>query len=155
MKLKGIDEIMVAVCSIFLLTALSSSATTIAQTNSNPGSTAPLPQVNPTPPAPDANLSPINGKVTVNLVNTTGTQVTYQLLGITSPQALQGRSQVSLPALATPVNLNFFRPDRGFLIVRLQTVTPNTLQLTLTETDNQDLGRTSLVVNPKGEVFLY
>jgi hypothetical protein len=108
--------------------------------------------------SPVAVILPVAGKVNVRLVNQTYTTITYnELAGNLEPKKLAGRSTVTLTDLPTPVNLNFYRPDRGFLIVTLQPspTIPNTLDLTLTETADQGLGKTSLIVNPDGTVYLF
>jgi len=113
------------------------------------------PQLTPPQPIPDAVINPIEGKVTVKLINTTETEVVYQAYGQIEPQTLLGRSNITLTALDTPANLNFYRPDRGFLIVTLNTSTPDTLEVTLTRSADQGQGSSSLVVNPRGEVYVF
>lgn len=104
---------------------------------------------------PVATITPVNGKVNVKLINKTGTVVVYQVIGGTAQRQLQGRSEVNLSELSTPVNLTFYRPDRGFLIVTLQTPsTPGTLEVTLTETANPDAGRSAMSIESSGGVFL-
>lgn len=104
---------------------------------------------------PDGTVQPVDGKVTVKLINKTGTSVLYQIIGDTAQRTLTGRSDVTLQALETPTNVTFYRPDRGFLIVGLQaTQAPGTLEVTLTESADQDAGRSAMLIQPTGEVYL-
>lgn len=107
---------------------------------------------------PVSTIKPVDGKVTVKLINQTYTNVVYKELGgETAPRTLAGRSEVTLQNLSTPVNLNFYRPDRGFLVINLQPSadTENLLEVTMTETADQGLGKTSLNIEPDGNVYLY
>lgn len=105
---------------------------------------------------PVTSLKLADGKVNLRLVNKTGTQVAYEVIGDTDPRQIAGRSDITLSGLRTPMNLVFYRPDRGFLIVDMKpsSTGDGTLEVTLTETDNQDLGASSVIVNPRGEVFV-
>lgn len=147
-----------ALCGGLLVGGAFWSSDAIAQSNSDLPSTTlsqRSPQLIPPQPLPDTSLSLSSGRVTVRLINTTGTDVVFLAYGQTEPQRLPGRSNVTLNALNTPANLNFYRPDRGFLIVTLSTPASDTVEVTLTQSANQDQGRSSLVVNSRGEVFVY
>lgn len=146
----------------------------IAQRNPNPSvfseppfnqGQRPTPATTPSPEptaspvrTPVSTIKPVDGKVTIKLINQTYTNVVYKELGgETAPRTLAGRSEVTLQNLSTPVNLNFYRPDRGFLIVNLQPAADaeNRLEVTMTETADQGLGKTSLTIEPDGNVYLY
>jgi hypothetical protein len=149
-----------SVGTIATLALVALPVSTIAQPNSlqvSTSTTNPPPLLEPDR-SPVAVILPVGGKVNVRLINQTYTAIAYnELSGSLEPQTLAGRSTATLTGLTTPVNLNFYRPDRGFLIVTLQPSlsVANTLDLTLTETADQGLGKTSLVVNPDGTVYLF
>lgn len=130
----------------------------IAQTspsgsNTRPADNPPLPEQLQ---SPSAIVQPVNGRVSIRLVNTTGTDITYQVIGVTEQRKLAGRSNVTLQDLNAPINIAFYRPDRGFLLVQPQTLSnnPGTLEVTLTETENFSIDKTTMVINAKGEVYL-
>lgn len=118
------------------------------------------PIVNPPLPSqqqpPISTLVPTNGMVGVKLINKTGADIVYQVIGDTRVRILAGRSQVALQALKVPINLTFYRRDRGFLLVTplVPTTAPNTIELTLTETTDFAIDKTVLTIEPDGEVYL-
>ena len=118
------------------------------------------PVVNPPLPSqqqpPIAALIPNQGTVGIKLINKTGADIVYQVIGGTRVQMLRGRSEIALQALKTPVSLSFYRRDRGFLLVSPQvpTTAANTIELTLTETTDFATDRTALTIEPDGEVYL-
>lgn len=105
---------------------------------------------------PIAVLTPNNGVVGVKLINKTGADILYQVIGDTRLRTLSGRSQVMLQDLKTPANVSFYRRDRGFLLVspHVPTTAPNTIELTLTETTDFAIDRTALSIDPSGDVYL-
>jgi hypothetical protein len=118
------------------------------------------PVVNPPLPSqqqpPIATLRPNNGFVGVKLINKTGAEVAYQVIGDTQVRTLAGRSSATLQALKTPANVTFYRRDRGFLLVSPQvpTTAPDTIELTLTETTDFATDKTALSIDPNGDVYL-
>jgi len=118
------------------------------------------PIVNPPLPSeqqpPIATLRPSNGLVGVKLINKTGADIAYQVIGDTQVRTLAGRATATLQALKTPANVTFYRRDRGFLLVSPQvpTTTPNTIELTLTETTDFAIDKTALSIDPDGDVYL-
>ncbi|MBW4691342.1 MAG: hypothetical protein KME27_06195 [Lyngbya sp. HA4199-MV5] len=118
------------------------------------------PVINPPLPSqqqpPIATLRPTNGLVGVKLINKTGADIAYQVIGDTQVRTLVGRSTVTLQALKTPANVTFYRRDRGFLLVNPQvpTTAANTIELTLTETTDFALDKTALTIESDGEVYL-
>jgi hypothetical protein len=105
---------------------------------------------------PIAILTPSNGTVEVKLINKTGAQIVYQVIGDTRLRVLSGRSEIMLQSLPTPVSLSFYRRDRGFLLVSPQvpTAATNTIELTLTETTDFATDKTALTIESDGEVYL-
>ena len=104
---------------------------------------------------PVATVLPLNGIVKVNIVNTTNAAIAYQVLGDTNDRILQGRANVTLANLRTPVNIIFERQDGGLILVTPQPNSePGMLTVTLKETSNLDLDRKAMTINPTGGVFL-
>ncbi|HEY9692590.1 MAG TPA: hypothetical protein V6D15_10310 [Oculatellaceae cyanobacterium] len=104
---------------------------------------------------PVAKVLPLNGIVKVNIVNTTNAAIAYQVLGDTNDRILQGRANVTLANLRTPVNIIFERKDGGLIMVTPQANSePGMLTVTLKETSNLDLDRKAMTINPTGGVFL-
>lgn len=104
--------------------------------------------------SPSAIVVPVNGTVNVKLVNQTYTDVTYQVIGEVETRTLPGRSEVTLQTLKTPVNITFYRPDRGFLLVRPQSSEAGMLEVSLSETTDLGIDKTAMTIQENGSVFL-
>jgi hypothetical protein len=105
--------------------------------------------------APIATVLPTNGRVDVRLVNGTGANVTYQVVGDTAPRSLQGKSNALLQGLRLPTTLTFYREDGGLLEVTPQrTSQRGILAVTLRETTEVGTDRGALRIAENGAVFL-
>lgn len=144
------------ICGVLLTTTLVPPI--MGNANAQVRPSAPI--VNPPLPSeqqpPIATLRPSNGLVGVKLINKTGADIAYQVIGDTQVRTLSGRSTAMLQALKTPANVTFYRRDRGFLLVSPQvpTTAPNTIELTLTETTDFAIDKTALSIDPDGAVYL-
>ncbi|MBV9385963.1 MAG: hypothetical protein JOZ78_06005 [Chroococcidiopsidaceae cyanobacterium CP_BM_ER_R8_30] len=106
---------------------------------------------------PSGRVVPVNGEVSVNLVNQTGGPVKYQVIGNTRPRSLQSRSHVMLRNLPTPTTLTFNqRNDAGALIsVSLEPSSkPGVLNVKLMATNNWHNSHRSLRIQRSGNIFL-
>ena len=101
-------------------------------------------------------ITPVNSKVTIRFINQTGAAIDYEVLGQTQSRTLAGRSEIALQELTLPTTLTFRRQDKGFLLVTLQenNPAPGTLTLTVQETPDFTVDRTSLYIDKAGNVFL-
>ncbi|NJN59687.1 MAG: hypothetical protein HC879_20490 [Leptolyngbyaceae cyanobacterium SL_5_9] len=113
------------------------------------------------PPAPEqleepvAAVTPVNGAVSVRLINSTAAVIRYQVIEDTELRSLAGESEVTLQGLATPVTITFYREDRGLLTVTpVATAEPGVLEVTLDETTDLGEDETALVIQETGSVFL-
>ncbi|MBF2075051.1 MAG: hypothetical protein IGS50_15010 [Synechococcales cyanobacterium C42_A2020_086] len=127
----------------------------------SPGApTAPTGSVPVQPPLPEtqqpisAIVTPMDGVVTVRLVNATNTVVMYQVLGETQQRMLEASSEATLQRLPLPVNMTFVRPDGGFVTVTPQAGAAGTLDVTLNEAANFDVSRSALNIQNDGSVIL-
>ncbi|MEL7039418.1 MAG: hypothetical protein AAFO04_27955 [Cyanobacteria bacterium J06592_8] len=106
-------------------------------------------------PEPSAILS-LNGRqsVTLRLVNTTNTVITYQVIEGTGERTLGEGSQVELQGLPVPLNLTYRRQDGGLLLVIPEAVEPGVLEVRFEPTGSFFLDTKSLNVTGTGSVFL-
>ncbi|EAW35566.1 hypothetical protein [Lyngbya sp. PCC 8106] len=106
-------------------------------------------------PEPSAMMS-LNGRqsVTVKLVNTTDTTITYQVIEGTGERTLEGSSQVELQGLPIPLNLTYRRQDGGLLLVVPKAVEQGVLEVRFQPTGNFFLDTRSLNITGTGSVFL-
>ncbi|MFB2917596.1 hypothetical protein [Aerosakkonema funiforme] len=113
--------------------------------------------ISPTPEqrqAASAMVRPSNGAVNVKLVNETGADIVYEVIGETNQRNLQGESYVSLESLGTPTTITFYRADGGLLRVRPQAVAPGLLEVRLAATTDLGADRNALTVQPTGGVYV-
>ena len=104
---------------------------------------------------PAATVTPVNGVVTVRLINATGTVINYQVIEDTELRPLAGESAVTLQGLSAPVTLTFYREDGGLLAVTPVAIAePGVLEVTLDETADLGVDQTTLVIQETGSVFL-
>lgn len=102
---------------------------------------------------PSTTITPIQGKVNVRLVNKTGANITYQVIGDTNARKLQGKSDVKLTGLLAPVTVTFRRDDGGLLSVTPQSPELGMLEVTLTETTDLSIDRTTMRIYQTGAVY--
>lgn len=102
-----------------------------------------------------ATVTPVDGQVSVELVNMTGADVNYQLLGHTQVRTLPGRSAVTLRGAEVPTTLTFQRQDSGLLSVIPQAASQDgMLSISLDETLDFEQSKVVMTVEPTGDVFL-
>ena len=112
------------------------------------------------PPTPEqqqgasARVRTANGRVNVRLVNDTGANVVYEVIGDTNQRTLQGESYISLEALDTPTTITFYRQDGGLLRVRSQAVAPGMLEVRFAATTDLGADKNALTIQPTGGVYL-
>ena len=105
--------------------------------------------------SPSTRISLASGRVNVRLVNDSGANVTYQVIGDTAPRSLQGKSDVTLQGLAAPVTVTFQREDGGLLEATPQpSPQSGVLEVRLRETTNVGQDRNTLRIENNSSVFL-
>ncbi|MCV3212593.1 hypothetical protein OGM63_03440 [Plectonema radiosum NIES-515] len=102
-----------------------------------------------------AMVMPMSGKVGVRLVNQTAAPISYQVIGDTAPRTLEGKSEVMLQGLRTPVTVTFYRQDKGLLMVTPQgSSQEGMLQLSFKETTDVKMDKSAMRIDEDGAVFL-
>ena len=100
-------------------------------------------------------IKPVNGFVNIKLTNKTATKISYEVIGDTSQRQLSGKSEVILRTLKVPVNITFHREEGGFLLIQTKLIAEKgILELNMTETNDFNLDRSSLLIEETGNVFL-
>lgn len=116
------------------------------------GSTPPLPIERQ---LPIRIIKPVNGFVNIKLTNKTAAQISYEVIGDTKQRQLSGKSEVVLRALKLPVNITFYRETGGFLFIQTLFITEkDLLELIMTETNDFNLDKSSLLIEETGSLFL-
>ncbi|MFB2839806.1 hypothetical protein [Floridanema evergladense] len=111
----------------------------------------------PTPEQQQAAITsvrPVNGVVNLRLVNNSGADITYQVIGETQPRYLTGNNNITLRSIDTPTTLTFYRPDGGFLFVNPRPVSPGVLEVRFDRTSSFSLDKSALTIQPTGAVYL-
>jgi len=127
-----------------------SSDSSSAQKPATPTSAPPVETLQP----PATTVSLPDGRVDIILVNQTGTNVVYEVLGQPNQATLAADATNTLPRLSTPANLSFYRPDRGPIEVTAEGIGPGQLRVIFRRGANLDIDRLSLTVQETGQVFL-
>ena len=104
---------------------------------------------------PVATVALTNGNVNVRLVNETGAEVTYQVIGDTDERSLTGKSDVVLQGLRAPVTVTFQRKDGGLLTVNAQPSSETgLLEVKLDETTDLSQDTKAMRIQNNGSVYL-
>ena len=102
----------------------------------------------------DGTVIPVNGSVTVKIINKSNAKVKYQFLGETRPIILEGKSESKSANLPVPVSLTFRREDNGFLKAVLKSSADGVLEVELAQTADFNVDHISLWISPKGNIYL-
>jgi hypothetical protein len=96
-----------------------------------------------------------NGSVNVRLVNETGANVTYQVIGDTNERSLSGKTDVVLQGLRAPFTVTFQREDGGLLSVTPQPSSETgLLEVRLDETTDVAEDTKAMRIQSNGSVYL-
>ncbi|NEQ23929.1 MAG: hypothetical protein F6K28_33290 [Microcoleus sp. SIO2G3] len=108
----------------------------------------------PVLPPPLLIVTPVNQRVSVQVINETGAAIDYEVIRDTQYRSLGGNSQITLRTLSTPTTLTFRRQDGGLLQASLRSTTAGLLELRLSATTDFSRDRTTLTIDETGGVFL-
>lgn len=97
----------------------------------------------------------INGQFNIRLINSTNTEVTYELVGHTNQRQLTGNTNFLLEDLAMPVTVTVLREDGGLVRVTPRPAAPGILELRLDEALNLDQDRRAVRVREGGSLLIY
>lgn len=101
-------------------------------------------------------VMPVNGQLSVKLINQTGDPITYQVVEDTKPRTLAIDEEVSLTDLKAPLTLTFQRPNGGLISVSSQVSSEaGVLEVRLDQTRNLSADKNAIVVEQSGLVFVY
>ncbi|WP_009634436.1 hypothetical protein [Synechocystis sp. PCC 7509] len=113
------------------------------------------------PPLPEesgnaiATVTPINGKVSVKLTNTTNTAITYEAIKYTEGRTLAAKTEVVLKDLPAPVTITLVRPDNGFIqIAATSVVNSGLLEVSLSEGKTLNEQQSAIRIQQSGKVIL-
>jgi hypothetical protein len=120
----------------------------------NPSNAVEISQTNEPESFPDAQIEPLNNKVSVTLINNTNFQLFYQVVGQKNRYCLATKETINLQQLKLPVAILFGRQDDGLLQVTLNYVEKGLLEVLFDETNYLAVDRKSLTIRPDGGVFL-
>lgn len=105
-------------------------------------------------PLPSARVSPVDGMVTLRLINPSNILINYQVVGGSRELTLGERSQAELAGFGLPLTLTYQRQDGGLLLVFPRAVAPGVLEVRFQPTSDFDKDTKSLNIPENGSVFL-
>ncbi|MDB9374521.1 hypothetical protein [Nodularia sphaerocarpa] len=104
---------------------------------------------------PSTKISLTNGRVNISLINDSGAEVTYEVVGDTPARSLAGKSDIMLRDLTAPVTLTFFREDGGLLQVTPQpSAETGMIEVRLNATTDVQEDKNTVRIQEDGTVFL-
>ncbi|MCG6133613.1 MAG: hypothetical protein MET45_02960 [Nostoc sp. LLA-1] len=128
------------------------SSETLPASSQTTGIQPPLPEQQQ---APSMTIALVDGRVNVKLVNDSGAEVTYQVIGDTSPRSLEGRSDATLQGLQAPVTITFYRKDGGLLEITPQpSAERGMMEVRLNETTDVAQDINTIQIQNNGTVLL-
>ncbi len=104
--------------------------------------------------APSAMVMLMDGRLNIRLVNETGANISYQVIGDTDQRSLQGKSDVMLRDLSPPISVTFRREDGGLISVTTQPSEKGMLEARFTETTDLGMDRNTMRIQETGAVYL-
>ncbi|MDX2217259.1 MAG: hypothetical protein SFY66_28590 [Oculatellaceae cyanobacterium bins.114] len=106
-------------------------------------------------PIPLAIVQPNGSTITIQVINATGAELNYQVIGDTQFRVLGAQSQATLQDLSIPTTVTFRRNDGGLVTATIETSSAaGELTLILQQTSDFTADRTALRVEPNGSVYL-
>ncbi|TVP60463.1 MAG: hypothetical protein EA343_17285 [Nodularia sp. (in: Bacteria)] len=104
---------------------------------------------------PSTKIALANGRVNIRLVNDSGAEVTYEVVGDTPARSLEGKSDTMLRDLSAPVTVTFFREDGGLLQVTPQpSEETGMIEVRLNATTDVQQDKNTVRIQEDGTVFL-
>ncbi|MFK8183646.1 MAG: hypothetical protein AB8B99_09740 [Phormidesmis sp.] len=128
-----------------------------------PSATERITQANPVR-TPSMVMNPAEGRVSVQIINQTADDITYQALGDTEPRVLAANSATTLQGLHVPATVTFAYKDiqknrstgSGLTKVSLRTnEAKDHLDLVVQPTDSLDADASNLTIESSGNVFIF
>lgn len=104
---------------------------------------------------PSTKIALADGRVNIRLVNDSGAEVTYEVVGDTPARSLVGKSDTMLRDLTAPVTITFFREDGGLLEVNLPASDETgMMEVRLNATSDVQQDKNTVRIQEDGTVFL-
>ncbi|MDY6782735.1 MAG: hypothetical protein SW833_09355 [Cyanobacteriota bacterium] len=119
-----------------------------------------VPAATTQPPLPEqrnsavARVEPMNGTVSVKLINQTNAEIDYQVIGHTGDRTLAGDGEVELTGIPLPVTLTAVRQDNGLIDIKTQVSESGELEIMLNEEPNLGGSNLSIRIQEDGQVFV-
>lgn len=106
-------------------------------------------------PIPLAIVRPNGTTISIQMINATGAELNYQVIGDTQFRSLGAQAEVTLQDLTVPTTITFRRNDGGLISATIEANNPSgTLVLILQATEDFAVDRTALRIEPDGAVYL-
>lgn len=120
----------------------------------------PIEPVTPSsPPLPEAGrqaiatVTPVNGQLSVEILNNTGTAVSYEVIGDTSRRTLLLNESAMLRDIPLPTTITVVRQDKGFVGVAATSSENGMLKISLEPRPSPDNAQSAIRIQADGQVF--
>ena len=111
------------------------------------------------PPLPEAGrqaiatVTPTNGQLSIELVNNTGTAVSYEVIGDTSRRTLLLNESAMLRGIPLPTTITVVRQDKGFVNIAATSFEDGVLKISLEPRPSLDDAQSAIRIQADGQVF--
>lgn len=112
------------------------------------------------PPLPEAGvpatatITPINGQLSVAIVNNTGTAVSYEVIGDTSRRTLLLNESAMLRDIPLPTTITVVRQDKGLVNIAATISENGMLEVSLEPATSLDNAQAAIRIQADGQVFV-
>ncbi|MGF1492875.1 MAG: hypothetical protein ACFBSC_10575 [Microcoleaceae cyanobacterium] len=117
------------------------------------------PVIQPPPPEvqtpPVARVQPMDGKVNITLMNDTGANITYAVVGETDERTLAGEQKAELLGLPLPTTITTVRQDKGLIDIKATSSEMGQLEISMDEEPNVGSSELTIRVQADGQVLVY
>ncbi|MEO1402571.1 MAG: hypothetical protein AAFV72_15185 [Cyanobacteria bacterium J06635_1] len=104
---------------------------------------------------PIARVTPVNGRITIELKNETGANLTYEVFGITDQRTLMADDEpVMLQNIPLAATITLLRQDNGLIDITASSEEAGMLSISILRETNFDDTQGVIDIQPNGSVFV-
>ncbi|MEO0456446.1 MAG: hypothetical protein AAF152_07665 [Cyanobacteria bacterium P01_A01_bin.114] len=103
---------------------------------------------------PIASVTPVNGRITIELNNETGAALTYEVFGITDQRTLAAEESAVLQNIPVAATITVLRQDSGLIDIIARSEETGMLTISILRETNFDDTQGVIDIQPSGAVFV-
>ncbi|MEM9907037.1 MAG: hypothetical protein AAF921_18640 [Cyanobacteria bacterium P01_D01_bin.44] len=103
---------------------------------------------------PIASVTPVNGRITIELKNETGASLTYEVFGVTDQRTLMAEESATLQNIPLAATITALRQDNGLIDITASSEEAGLLTISILRETNFDDTQGVIDIQPNGTVFV-